>query len=475
MCYDVAVIGGGVVGGMILRELSRYEGRFCLLEAEADVAMGASRANSGIVHAGFDAKVGTKKAHFNLLGSRKMANVCRELGVKYRNNGSLVVAFSEEERETLSELLSRGNQNGVEGLRILDRRELCEIEPMIGDEAVAALYAPTGAIVCPYDLTVAAIGNAIDNGAELYYRFRVQRIEKGEKLFTLYDEAGRTVEARYVINAAGLAADRIAAMVGDESFRMGARRGEYIVLDKKYNGRVRGTLFFCPTKKGKGILVSPTVDGNILLGPTAEEQEDGSVHTTAMGLSEVVAGAARLCKGLPRGAEITSFAGVRAFCDRHDFVIEPSAVCPGFYLVAGIESPGLTSAPAIGEHVAAEVAAALGLGLRRDFCGVRKAHAFRELSAEEKTKRIAEMPDYGRIVCRCEGVTLGEIRDAIRTAPRAETVDAVKRRTRAGMGRCQGGFCQPVIVRLLSEELGIPYEAVTKSGGESYINVAKIK
>ena len=474
--YDVAVIGGGVVGGMILRELSRYAGRFCLLEAQADIAMGASRANSGIAHAGFDAKEGSLKAKFNLEGSLLMEDVCRELGVKYERNGSLVVAFSEEEIGTLHELYERGVKNGVSDMEILDREALRREEPNIGDEALAALHAKSGGIVCPYELTVASIGNAIDNGAELYYRFRVQKIEKCKDYYILHDANGRTVEARYIVNAAGLACAQVAALLGDYSFRMKARRGEYIVLDKEHDGLVRHTLFFCPSKLGKGILVSPTVDRNILLGPTAVEQDGDETLTTAAGLATVLESADRLCKNLPRGAAITSFAGVRAYCDRHDFIIEWSRADDHLYNVAGIESPGLTSAPAIGRHVAAELSGVLALEKKEGFVPTRRpAHFFSALSQEEKCAYIKDHPDYGRIVCRCEGISLGELRDAVRTAPRAETVDAVKRRTRAGMGRCQGGFCQPVVVRVISEELGIPYEEVTKSGGDSLINVERIK
>ena len=474
--YDVAVIGGGVVGGMILRELSRYTGRVCLLEARADVAMGASRANSGIAHAGFDAKEGSLKAKFNLEGSLLMEDVCRELGVKYQRNGSLVVAFSEEEIETLYTLYERGLKNGVSDMEILDREALRLEEPNIGEEAVGALFAKSGAIVCPYELTVAAIGNAIDNGAELYYNFRVNSIKKCEDYFTICAENGNTVEARYIVNAAGLASAQIAAMLGDRSFRIKARRGEYIVLDKEYDGLVKHTLFFCPTKLGKGILVSPTVDRNILLGPTAAEQDGDETLTTAAGIATVLESADKLCRNLPRGAAITSFAGVRAYSDRHDFVIEWSRTDDHLYNVAGIESPGLTSAPAIGRYVAAALVAALHLQEKADFVAERRSpHFFSALSQEEKCVYIKENPEYGRIVCRCEGISLGEIRDAVRTAPRAETVDAVKRRTRAGMGRCQGGFCQPVVVRVISEELGIPYEQVTKSGGDSHINVERIK
>ena len=474
--YDVAVIGGGVVGGMILRELSRYAGSFCLLEAKADVAMGASRANSGIAHAGFDAKEGSLKAKFNLAGSLLMEETCRELGVKYQRNGSLVVAFSDEEIGTLHELYERGVKNGVSDMEILDREALVREEPNIGSEAVAALFAKSGGIVCPYELTVASIGNAVDNGAELYYNFCVQKIDRCKDYFVIHDETGRTVEARYIVNAAGLACARVAALLGDRSFHMKARRGEYIVLDKEYDGIVRHTLFFCPTKLGKGILVSPTVDRNILLGPTAAEQDGDETLTTAEGLATVLESADKLCRNLPRGAAITSFAGVRAYCDRHDFIIEWSRAAEGLYNVAGIESPGLTSAPAIGRHVAAELVKVLALSEKTDFVPTRRpAHFFSSLSQEEKCAYIKEHPDYGRIVCRCEGVSLGEIRDAVRTAPRAETVDAVKRRTRSGMGRCQGGFCQPVVVRVISEELGIPYEQVTKSGGDSLINVERIK
>ena len=474
--YDILVIGGGVVGGMILRELSRYDAKVCLLEKESDVAMGASRANSGIVHGGFDAPNGSLKAKFNVWGAELMPSVTSELGVKYKNNGSLVVGFNDEDMQTLNSLLERGIKNGVKGLKIVNKDELKELEPNISDDAVGALFSTTAGIVCPYELAIASIGNAMDNGADVKLEFEVASIEKGDT-FKVTSKSGEVVESKYIINAAGIFSDKVANMVGDYSFKIGSRKGEYILLDKESGGFATRTLFFCPTKKGKGILVSPTVDNNIILGPTADEQESKTdVCTTQMGLSDVIASANRICKKVPVFNSITSFAGLRAYADRHDFIIEKSEKAENFYNVAGIESPGLTSAPAIGLYVAKEVAKDLSLNKKDDFNPIRKAdYFFKNLSIDEKNELIKKIPAYGTIVCRCESITLGEILRAIHENPKATTIDGIKRRTRAGMGRCQGGFCQPVIVSVLSKELGIPYESVTKSGKGSEINFCRTK
>ncbi len=475
--YDIVVIGGGVVGGLILRELSRYNTKICLLEKEDDVAMGSSKANSGIVHAGFDAKVGSNKAKFNVLGSNMMEKVTTELGVKFNNNGSLVVAFSEEEMVTVNELFERGTQNGVKDLEVIDQKTLRELEPNISDEAVGALYAKTGGIVCPYELTIASIGNAMDNGAELKTNFEVCAVSYENEMFTVTSKNGEKVQAKYVINVAGIYADEVAKMIGDNSFKIGARKGEYILLDKTCGTFASRTLFMCPTAKGKGILVSPTVDGNLLLGPTADEQDDKSdVSTTQVGLNSVITSANKLCKKVPTFNSITSFAGLRNFCDKHDFIIERSEVNSKFFNVAGIESPGLTSSPAIGEYVANEVAKDMNLTKKADFNPIRKPDwFFKAMTDEEKNELIKVSPEYGTMVCRCEQVTLGEILHAIRSNPKATSVDAVKRRTRAGMGRCQGGFCQPVIAKVLSKELGVAFEKVTKFGKESYLNFKRTK
>ncbi len=476
--YDVLVIGGGVIGGTILRKLSQYNLSVCLVEKENDVCMGQSRANSGIVHAGFDAAEGSLKAKFNVLGNRMMPALAGELGVKYRNNTSLVVAFSEEELEILQKLQKRGVANGIaaEDLPILTREELLALEPYIHPAAKGALLAKTGGIICPYELTIAAIGNAMDNGAKLYTDFAVCAICKTEGGYTVTAEDGRSLQASVVINCAGLASGKIAALVGDD-IPVHGRKGDYILLDRQAHYLTDRTLFFTPTAKGKGILVSSTVDNNIILGPTATEVESDVPETTAADLAHVMQKAKEMCPNVPLGAAITSFAGIRAYNERHDFIIEESQTAKGVFHLAGIESPGLTSAPAIAEYVAEElVARYLPLVKKENFRPERQADSFfRNLTTEEKNAVIQKDPAYGRMVCRCERITEGEIRHAVRTNPPATNVDAVKRRTRAGMGRCQGGFCQSRVTEILAEELGIPMEKVTKSGGNSVLLVGKIK
>ena len=473
--YDVAIIGGGVVGGMIARTLASYKLNICILEKAHDVATGASAANSAIVHAGYDAKEGSLKAKLNVRGSRLMPAVCKELGVKYKNNGSLVIGFNAEDRQALETLLVRGNKNGVEGLCILEKEELHALEPNLSPDVLCALYAPTGAIVCPYELTIASIGNAMDNGANLELDFAVNKIQDLGSHYEISSDKG-TVSARYVINAAGVFSDEIAKMVGDDSFTIQPRRGEYVLLDKECGSLVKNTIFRTPGKMGKGILVSPTVDGNLITGPTGVDIEDKlDKSTTAEGLAFVMQQSNENTTGIPFGKSITSFCGLRAVGSVGDFIINNPL--PRFVNVAGIESPGLSSAPAIAEMVV-ELLDKAGLALEKkaDFNPIREAtHAFREGTIEEKNEMIKKDPTYGHIICRCEGVSEGEILAAIRQNPRPRDLDGVKRRTRAQMGRCQGGFCSPYIVELLAQEMNIPYEEVTKCGGKSLINVQKTK
>ncbi len=473
--YDIAIVGAGVVGAMVAREMMRYGMSVCILERDYDVSMGSTRANSAIVHAGFDAKEGSLKARLNVRGSEMMEHVAEELGVKYNRCGSLVVGFTAEDRATLEELRVRGEKNGVDGLRVLERDELVKIEGGVGDDVICALYAPTGAIICPYELTVAAIGNAMDNGAALMTEFCVEKIETVDGGYELYS-GERSVSARYVINCAGVYADEVARMVGDDSFKITPRRGEYMLLDRECGGVVSHTIFRCPSKMGKGVLVTPTVDGNLLLGPTAEDIEDKEdTSTTAQGLAKVRALASAQVSGIDFSKVITSFTGLRATGSTGDFIINSPRA--GFINCAGIESPGLSSAPAIAEYVV-DMLREMGeaLAVREDFNSRREPmHLFHEMNIDEKRKYVAEHPEYGHIICRCELVTEGEILAAIRANPKPRDVDGVKRRTRATMGRCQGGFCTPYIIDLISRELGLDYADVKKSGGNSYINLGKTK
>ena len=474
--YDVAIIGAGVVGGLIARELSRYELSVVLLEKENDVAIGASKANSGIVHAGFDAAVGSLKARFNVKGCEMMPRVTKELGVAYKNNGSIVIADNEESLAIVNELYERGVKNGVPQLRILSEAELKEMLPMVN--GIGALYAPTAGIVCPYGLATAAIGNAMDNGAELIRNFAVNRIEKQGDEFTVFAENGNSVTSKYVVNAAGVFSDNIARLVGDDHFTINPRAGEYILLDKEAGTMFEQTVFGAPSKMGKGVLVSPTVHGNMLLGPTASDIENkDDTQTTAEGLAKVLECVKHMVNGVPTYKAITSFCGLRSTPDTHDFVIEESRHTKGFLHVAGIESPGLTSSPAIAEYVV-ELLSDMGLALNKkaDFNPYRApVDKFSTLSIEEKNEIIKRDSRYGHIICRCESVTEGEIVDAIHRNPGAVDIDGIKRRTRSGMGRCQGGFCMPIVSEILARELSIETTDVTKNGPGSYILTGKTK
>ena len=473
--YDVVIIGAGIVGAMTARLLSKFSLSVCVLEKDNDVAMGATKANSAIVHAGFDAECGTLKAKLNVKGSQMMPKICEELGVAYKNNGSLVIGFNDEDKKTISELLARGEKNGVKGLEILDKDALSKIEPNISQNATCALYAPTGAIVSPYELAIAAMGNAMDNGAELKTEFEVKSIDKDGDTFVISSDT-ETVSAKFVINAAGIFADRIARMVGDDSFNIHPRRGEYILLDSECGNIVSHTIFKTPTRLGKGILVTPTVHNNLLLGPTSEDMEDkDDKATTENGLAKITQSIRESVENVPLNKTITSFCGLRAVGDTGDFII--NSHIKGFLNLAGIESPGLSASPAIAEY-AVELLKEQGLRVieKGDFNPIRKsAHYFKNASIEEKNEIIKRDKSFGRIICRCETVTEGEILEAIRTNPKPCDLDGVKRRTRAQMGRCQGGFCSPYITEILARELQIPIEKVTKCGGKSTINIGKTK
>jgi len=467
--YDVVIIGAGVTGGMIARRLSACNLKICILEKEQDVAMGATKANSAIIHAGFDAKPGTLKAKLNVEGAAKMEGIAKELGVKYKNNGSLVIGFNEKDEEEIKALYERGIANGVSGLEILNKAELSELEPNLSDKVTVALFAPTAGIICPYELTIAAIGNAMDNGAELIRGFEVTDITETSEGYEI-KSADKKIKGKYIVNAAGVYADKIASMVGDNSFKITPRRGEYILLDKECESLISRTIFRTPSKKGKGILVSPTVDGNIIVGPTAEDIEDkDDKSATKKGFEKIISEAKENLKDIPFGKSITSFCGLRATGSTGDFIINKGA--KNFINAAAIESPGLSASPAIAKEVCNLLEAeGLKMEKKENFNPYRESmHSFRYASFEEKNEIIKKDKSYGRVICRCEEVTEGEILKAIRTNPKPLDTDGVKRRTRAQMGRCQGGFCTPYVIKLLASELGVSPIEVTKHGKDSYI------
>ncbi len=478
MIYDVAIIGGGVVGGLLARELSRYRITLCILEKEEDVAMGTSKANSAIVHAGFDAVPGTLKAKLNVKGAFLMPKITKELGVPYQNNGSMVLAFTEEDLGHIRMLYQRGLDNGVPDMKLLSPEEVWELEPNVSREIKGALLASSAGIVCPYELTIGAIGNAMDNGVELMRSFKVASIQETEEGFLLTSEDSQEVSARYVVNAAGIYSDEVAAFMGGCGVTITPRKGEYMLLDKTQGRTVSHTIFQPPSAMGKGVLVTPTVDGNLLLGPTAVDQKDKEdTSTTAEGLNSLSEAAKRSVPDLNLRAVITSFAGLRATPDNHDFTIAPSEKNGRFINAVGIESPGLSAAPAIAEYIRDLLKeAGLALEEKEDFHPIRPPYAkFRERTEEERKALIQKDPRYGRIVCRCETVTEGEIIEALTRNPKAVDMDGIKRRTRAGMGRCQAGFCTPITVELLAQELGIPTEQVTKFGKGSEMLMGKTK
>lgn len=470
--YDVVVIGAGVSGCASARELSRYNLKICVLEKEEDVCCGTSKANSAIVHAGFDAKSGSLKAKLNVEGSLMMEQLAKDLDFRYKRNGSLVVCMSEEEREALFELYKRGMENGVKGLRIIERDELVDLEPNISDKAVAALYAPTGAIICPFGMNYALAENAAANGVEFFFDTKVTGFEKKDHVWVVKTNQGEFI-TKYVVNAAGVYADLFHNMVSEKKINITPRRGDYCLLDKSAGGFVTHTIFQLPSKFGKGVLVTPTVHGNVLVGPTAIDVEDKEgTNTTAEGIDELIQKAGTTVKNLPMRQVITSFAGLRAHEDKGCFIIEELDDAKGFIDCAGIESPGLTAAPAVGKMVADIIKGLSGAEEKTDFIATRKGILDpKTLSKEEYAALIKEKPEYGNIICRCEMITEGEIMDAVNRPVGAKSLDGVKRRTRAGMGRCQSGFCAPKTIEILARERGVSPAEITKSGGESKIIV----
>ncbi len=484
--HDVVIIGAGVIGSAIARELSRRKLDIVVLERAHDAASGASKANSGIVHGGYDAKPGTLKAKYNIAGNPLFETVSAALDFPFSRIGSLVLAFGEEELPGLEALLERGKTNGVPGLRIIGRDELLRLEPNLGSGPQAALHVPTGGIVCPYEMTIAFAENAAANGVRFLFGREVTAVARAaDGAFRITatqaamdgTESTETLEAKILVNAAGVCADMINNMLSENKLRIVPRRGEYFLMDRTETGLVRHTLFQLPGKMGKGVLVTPSVDGNILVGPTSDDIDDkNDTETTEKGLRAIIDAAGRNL-ALPLSKTIASFAGLRAHeTTKDDFIIGECPDVPGFVNAAGIESPGLTSAPAIAADVAGIVAERLRARPNPAFVPERRAAPrFRHMTREERQAAIRRDPNYGHMICRCEHVTKAEVLAALRTPLKVNSLDAVKRRTRAGMGRCQGGFCSMRLPEIIAEETGIPLTGVTKFGGRSVLLTGRNK
>ncbi len=476
--YDIIIIGAGVVGSLIARTLARYDLRILLLDKASDVGEGTTKANTAIIHAGYDAKPGSLKATLNVRGNALFETVCGELEVEFDRCGTYVVGLAQDDEATLRDLLARGRENGVPGLSLIDADAMRRQEPAISPDVTGALLAASGGIVDPFALCYAAAENAVANGVELQLETEVTGwLREGDALLGVVTNRG-AFRGRWCILAAGLWADDLLHAAGVDGFTITPRKGEYYVLDRVAAEQVRGVLFPCPTPISKGILVTRTIHGNVMLGPNAQDVHDkDDLRTTPEGLAEVMAGALKLIPGLQARQVIRTFAGLRATGSTGDFRIEIPREVRGLLVLAGIESPGLTASPAIAEYVV-ELLREAGLTLRgrRAFNPVRHGiPRFSLLTADEQEALIAQDPRWGRIVCRCETVTEAEVAAACHGPIPARTYDALKRRTRVGAGRCQGGFDTPLVIDIMARELGLSPLAITKRGGASRLVVRRTK
>lgn len=477
--YDIAVIGAGVIGTAVARELSRYNLNIVMLERDNDVACGTTKANSAIVHAGYDASADSMKGIMNAKGNAMFGDVCKDLDVPFERIGSLVVAFSEEDMETLEGLLENGKALGIPGLEIIDSKSVYEKEANLNPGVRGALYAPSAGITEPWELAIAYAENAIENGAELKLNFEVKSIEKQENGFEIKSE-NETIQSRLVINCAGVYADEIHNMVAETpEFSIHPRRGQYFLLDKTTEGFVDHVIFPCPSKMGKGTLVVPTVDGNILIGPDSQDlgmEDKEATETTGDRLAYVREMVSQLTTKVPFREQITEFSGLRAEPDGGDFIIDWSKSVDGFYNVAGIKSPGLSSAPAIAERVMKAVVETLKPEEKEDFNPRRRPRVkLEDLNDDQLQALIEKDPRYGRIICRCEMISEGEIVDAIHRAAGGRTLNGIKRRVRPGAGRCQGGFCGPRVLEILARELDLNPTEIAHEGKDSYVLIGETK
>ncbi len=476
--YDIIIVGGGVSGCAVAWKLSRYNLNVLLLEKEPDLAAGTTKANTAIIHAGYNADPNKLKGRLNVKGNVEIKEIAKDLSIPFKEIGSLVVGVKGDDLSILDELLEKGKKNKVEGLKIVDKEWLRENEPHLTKDAEAALWAPTAGITTPWEFAVAMAENAVANGVKVELETEVMDVlTEEDKVVGVKTNKGN-FEADYVINAAGLYADDVARMVGIEKIEIRPRKGEYYIYDKAKGFDVNHVIFPIPTPISKGIVVTRTIENNLLIGPTSDPIDDKTdLSTTPEGLKKVYNGAKKLFPNLTLKDTIRVFAGLRAADKTEDFVIEAADNVHGFINVAGIQSPGLSSATAIADRTL-DIIKEEGLKLEEKKNVIEKREEpvrFYEMSNEERAKMVEKDKKYGKIICRCETVSYKEILDAIHGPIGARTVNAVKRRTRAGAGRCQGGFCGPRVLEILSEELGIDPTEVKQEETNSQIIEYKIK
>lgn len=483
MKTDVLIIGGGVIGASIAYQLAKYSFDIILVEKDSDLCMGTSKANSAMIHSGFNIDGDTLKGKLALESNKIINELCEELKIEYKKPlGSITVGFEESDLDKMRKTMENGIKNGIEGIRILNQKELHEMEPNLNPDAKYGLFEPGTGIINPFEYTIALGENAVLNKTKILLDTEVLDIIIENKTVKGVKTNKGIIDARVIINAAGIYSDKIAGMVEEIDFSIKPRKGQYFLYDKKWGNLLNHTIYSAPTKVSKGMIIVPTMDGNILAGSNAEEVEDKTdLRTNTKGLDEIYTNTiSHLFPMLPRSGDvITTFVGLRGASTNEDFIIEPAKTVKGFINVAGIQSPGLTSAPAIAKMVETLVKNSddsLDFSPRIDYEKGRKAPLkLNSLSYEERMSYIEKNPDYGEIICRCESISKGEIIDAIHSSVPATNLDAIKRRVRTGMGRCQGGFCGPKVLDILSKELNISPTEVTQKGNKSFVLSSKNK
>ncbi len=470
--YDCIIIGAGISGCSLAFELSKYAGKVLVLEKNNDVADETTKANSAIIHAGYDPMPNTLMAKYNVEGNKIIPKLCKDLDVDCDNIGSLVIGFDKEDEKTLENIYKRGNENGVKDMKLLSKEETLEIEPGLNKDVYCSLYAPSACIINPWQFTIALSEVAIQNGVEFKLNEPCTSIEKQGEIFIVNGQ----YKSAIVVNCAGVYSDQILGLLRKPDYQIKPNKGEYYLLDKSQGELVKHVIFQCPNASGKGVLVAPTVHGNLIVGPSSQDCDQEDISTSLEGLSLIKEKALKSVPSINFRENIRTFAGIRARSDFNDFIVGEDKEISNFYSMAGMASPGLSSASAIAlDLVKMFQEKDFFLNKKASYSYTRKVVRFNKLSHEKRKALIEENPLYGRIICRCESISEGEIVDAIHRCPTPISIDAIKRRCNAGMGRCQSGFCGPKVQAILARELGVSQESILQDKNGSTILYGRTK